>query len=126
VEKLVEKMRIFAIILFGSRVRGDWGPWSDYDILVVGEFEEPYLERIGRILEILSEISLPIEPHPYTLDEIKEMLLKGNPLVVDALEEGRPLYVTERFREVEELFWELKRKGLRRSSTSIILPKQEE
>ncbi len=74
VEKPVDAMRAKVVILFGSRARGDWGPWSDFDLLIIAGFEERYLDRIGRILEIFSDVPLPIEPHPYTLEEALDML----------------------------------------------------
>ncbi|BES81939.1 nucleotidyltransferase domain-containing protein [Pyrodictium abyssi] len=89
VEKLVNGPRgVDAIILFGSRARGDWVPWSDYDILVIAEFREKYLDRIARILDLLSDLPVEVEPHPYTIEEATRMLLRGNPIIIDAIEEG--------------------------------------
>lgn len=126
VNRLVAKYRLVAIILFGSRARGDWGPWSDYDLLIIGDFEKNYIDRIGDILELLSDINMPIEPHPYTLRESLEMLRKGNPLIVDAIEEGKILYKDRGYEELLKVFLELKEKGIRRSGTSIILPEKTE
>ncbi len=92
VEALKSKFRVKAVILFGSRARGDWIPWSDYDLLIIGDFREKYLDRIKNILDALADVTLPIEPHPYTLNEAVNMLRKGNPLIIDALEEGIILY----------------------------------
>ncbi len=122
VEKLKSKFDIIAIILFGSYARGDWGPWSDYDLLIIGDFNIDYLDRIRKILELVDDIPLPIEPHPYTLDEAMKLLKKGTPSIVDALEEGKVLYCDDRFKALEKLYKELKRKGMRRTSTSIIIP----
>ena len=62
VDRLRSRYRLHAVVLFGSRARGDWGPWSDYDLLVVADFDAPYLERIGEIMELLEGLG-PIEPH---------------------------------------------------------------
>ena len=36
VESLKKNLdKLEAVILFGSRARGDWGPWSDYDLLII-------------------------------------------------------------------------------------------
>jgi len=122
VERLKRVLRVRAVILFGSRARGDWGPWSDYDLLIVADFDEPYLERIKRVLDILADVRLPIEPHPYTLEEAMNMLQRGNPLIVDALEEGIVLYRGPEFEKIERLYHELKRRGLRRTRTSVVIP----
>jgi len=123
VARLVRSLdRVEAIVLFGSRARGDWTPWSDYDILIVAQFNERYLDRIARILELLSDIPLEIEPHPYTLEESIHMLLKGNPTLVDAMEEGIVLYEGPGFKIMLETYMDLKKKGLTRTETSIVLP----
>ena len=110
------------VILFGSRARGDWGPWSDYDLLIVADFDEDFLNRIAHILELLSDVRLPIEPHPYTLEEALEMLRSGCPTIVDALEEGTILYSSPELELLHTTYLELKRRGLRRTKTTIIIP----
>ncbi|MEM2173335.1 MAG: nucleotidyltransferase domain-containing protein [Thermoproteota archaeon] len=122
VKRLVARYRLTAVILFGSRARGDWGPWSDYDLLIIGDFEKNYVDRIGDVLELLSDIKIPVEPHPYTLEESLEMLRKGNPLIIDAIEYGKVLYRDKDYEELLKTFLKLKKNGMRRSNTSIILP----
>lgn len=119
VNKLRENYRIHAIILFGSRARKDHKPWSDYDLLIIADFSEKFLDRIGKLLEILPS---KVEPHPYTLNEAIEMLKKGNPTFVDAFEEGILLYSDEKFELLKQIYEEMLRRGLRRSKVSIILP----
>lgn len=126
VRRLVKELNAKAIILFGSRARGDWLPWSDYDILIIADFKEDYLSRLGKVLEILSNLPIPVEPHPYTLEEAIEMLKKGSPTIVDALEEGIVLHKSEDLSKLMKTYEEMKRKGLRRSEVSIILPPNNE
>jgi len=120
VERLVSELRPIAVILFGSRARGDWKPWSDYDLLIVAEFKERYMDRFLKIYDIVG--NRPIEPHPYTLEEALKMLERGNPMLVDAMEEGIVLYEGEGFRKLKDLYERLKEKGLSKSDTSVILP----
>ncbi|MDH5806808.1 MAG: nucleotidyltransferase domain-containing protein [Candidatus Methanomethylicaceae archaeon] len=122
VKKILEKFHVDVIILFGSRARGDYKPWSDYDILIIANFKEKYLDRIAEILELLNEIKITIEPHPYTLKEAIEMLKKGNPIIVDAISEGLILYEGEGLKELLKVYEELLKKGLKKSEVSIILP----
>ena len=124
VNRLVTKLpaRVKAIILCGSRARGDWTPWSDYDLLIIADFREKYLDRIKNILEIIGDLYIDVEPHPYTLNEAIEMLRKGNPLIVDALEEGKILYSTNDFKKLINVYKELKEKGMMRTNTTIIVP----
>lgn len=122
VERIAKSYRVDALILFGSRARGDYKPWSDYDVLIVADFKEKYLDRIGRILDMLSDLSIYVEPHPYTFEEAVEMLRRGNPTLVDALSEGIVLYSGEKFKELLKHYEELLRRGLRKTETSVIVP----
>ncbi len=125
VRKIIEEFKPIAIILFGSRARGDWGPWSDYDVLVIADFKEAYLERIGRIIELLRNVKIPIEPHPYTLEEAISMLYRGNPTIIDAIEEGVFLHSTPEAQKLLNEYHRLKSKGLKRTKTTIIVPRNE-
>lgn len=122
IDKLKNRYKVYAIILFGSRARGDWMPWSDYDLLILADFKEKYLNRIYEILSLLSDVKLPIEPHPYTLDEAVQMLKRGNPMIIDAIEEGRILLSSREFTGVLEIYRELKKRGLARTKTTIKVP----
>jgi predicted nucleotidyltransferase len=122
VEKLRNRYKLFGVVLFGSRARGDYKPWSDYDVLIIGIFEKPYLERLRDVLETLRDVSIPVEPHPYTVEESIEMLSKGNPIIIDALSEGIVLYKTKEFEILENIFRDFVKRGLKKSNVSIILP----
>ncbi len=98
-------------------------PWSDYDLLIIADFKSKYLERINEIPEILSDIKIPIEPHPYTLEEACKMLKKGNPLIIDAIEEGKILFKTNKLNKLIRIYSKLKNMGLTRTKTTIKLPK---
>jgi len=120
VERVSRRVRLHAAILFGSRARGDHGPWSDYDLLLIGDFEEPYLDRLKTLLDLTEGIRISIEPHPYTLEEALRMLERGNPSIVDAVEEGKPIIVGEGWEKILERYRIMRRRGkLRRTRTSI-------
>ncbi len=40
VRRITEKYPTNAIILFGSRARGNYKPRSDYDLLIIADFKE--------------------------------------------------------------------------------------
>jgi len=109
-----------AVILFGSYARREEMPWSDYDLLIIGDFDTPYLERLRILMDELEGIPIPIEPHPYTLKEALRMLERGHPTIVDSIEEGVPLLTSEKYGILIERYRELKSRGkLRRTSTTI-------
>jgi len=78
VGRLVERLEPQAVVLFGSFARGDVHEASDLDLLVVADFPEPFLERIGRLLELASDLELPLEPVGYTSEEVVAMWQQGN------------------------------------------------
>jgi len=120
VERVSRRVRIHAAILFGSRARGDHGPWSDYDLLLIGDFREPYLQRLKMLFDLMEGIKIPIEPHPYTLSEALGMLGEANPTIVDAIEEGKPILIGKEYEKLLEKYRRMKKKGkLRRTRTSI-------
>ena len=122
VERLRERFKVFGVVLFGSRARGDYKPWSDYDVLVVGAFDKPYLERLKEVLDAVGDAPIPVELHPYTLEEAVDMLMRGNPIIVNALSEGVVLYKTREFEVLEETYRRLVEKELRRTSVTVVLP----
>lgn len=54
-ERLSETFRLRQLILFGSKARGDYGKWSDIDVLVLVEDEKNWNNR-----ELLSDITYDI------------------------------------------------------------------
>jgi len=121
VKRVGKRVKLHAAILFGSRARGDHKPWSDYDILLIGEFKEPYLERLKILFDLTEGIRIPIEPHPYTIDEVLMMLERGNPMIVDAIEEGKQILMDEEYEKILGKYREMKKAGkLKRTKTTII------
>jgi predicted nucleotidyltransferase len=123
VERLRERFKVFGAVLFGSRARGDYKPWSDYDVLVVGAFDKPYLERLKEVLDAVGDAPILVELHPYTLEEAVDMLMRGNPIIVNALSEGVVLHKTKEFEVLEGAYRKLVERGLRRTSVTVVLPR---
>ena len=73
------------------------------------------------LLELTEGIKIPIEPHPYTLNEALKMLERGNPIIVDAIEEGEPIKLTREFDKLLEKYKSMRKAGkLKRTKTTII------
>jgi len=53
VNLMVERLPILLIILFGSRARGDYLPHSDYDLLIIGNFKDQFMDRLKKIMELM-------------------------------------------------------------------------
>lgn len=67
----------FTVILFGSRARGDFKIYSDYDLLVIGE-ELPRFPPTDAI-----------ELHFYKRERIDKEIAEFNTVVIDAFYEGK-------------------------------------
>lgn len=82
------------VLLFGSFASRDIHEGSDVDLLVVADFHEPLLERIGVLLELNQGIGLPLEPLGYTPEEFRLMREEGNSFLQEVLRTGRVLHGT--------------------------------
>lgn len=71
VNVVVSRLNPQLVILFGSFATGDINEGSDVDILVVADFKEDFLERMGTLMK-LNTFGIPIEPLGYTSEEFEE------------------------------------------------------
>ncbi|MCX8183126.1 MAG: nucleotidyltransferase domain-containing protein [Crenarchaeota archaeon] len=83
--KIKTRFEIKRALIFGSFARRELHEGSDIDIIIIGCFKGRMHERI---LEVLRETDLPIEPLCYTESEFQKMLENKNPLLMDALQKG--------------------------------------
>jgi predicted nucleotidyltransferase len=77
VKQLANRYRLYGVVFSGSRARGDYKPWSGYDLLVIGAFEEPYLERLAKILGALKDTSLPWSLTPTPSEKLWTCFLRA-------------------------------------------------
>ncbi len=86
VAKIAERFPNSAVILFGSRARGQERPDSDYDVLVVMDLEDR--DRLKKILEIrsLKPRGISVDVLVLSPDEITD------PLYWEMLKGGRVLH----------------------------------
>lgn len=91
-KQLVEKYGPEKIILFGSAARGDTGPDSDADFLIIKK-QTPYYgsDRIRELSPII-ERNIPVDFLIYRPEEFEKRLLMGDPFLKAILKEGRVLY----------------------------------
>ncbi len=79
---LKQKFPIKSIYVFGSFASGNIHEGSDIDLIIIGNFKERFIERIGKILELTD---LPIEPLVYTENEFDDMIKNKNPFILEIL-----------------------------------------
>jgi predicted nucleotidyltransferase len=91
-KQLIEKYGPEKIILFGSAARGDSGPDSDADFLIIKK-QTPYYgsDRIRELSPII-ERNIPVDFLIYRPEEFQNRLEMGDPFLKAILKEGKVLY----------------------------------
>ena len=81
------------VMLFGSMARGDYGLYSDADVLLVLSTSklDRFFDRIPEFLDDFVEAPVPVELLPYTEDELRRMEADGNMFIRRMLREGQLL-----------------------------------
>ncbi len=96
VRAIVDEVHPEEIILFGSQARGDAGPRSDIDLLVIES--EPFgegrskLKELNRLYRRLSGQGVPKDILVYSRAEVEKWRGTINHVVARALREGKVLY----------------------------------
>ncbi len=80
------------IVLFGSRARGEAGPRSDLDVLIIEESDLPRYKRAAPYLRALTGVYPAKDVVVWTPREIDAWSSEPNAFVTTALREGRTLY----------------------------------
>jgi len=113
-----EHLKPRLIVLFGSHARGDYTDESDIDLLVVSDM----LPRDPR--QSFEELFDPEEPRITPIGLNTEVFLsklrRGEPFILEILEDGRLLCVDEKFyEEIARVFTEVRRRYVRRGRAWI-------
>jgi len=110
--------RLRSFVVFGSRARGDWKPWSDTDVIIVIDgLDRPLkwraLWELGLPEEVVNRAhDIELEARIFTSEEFEEMLRSFSLTALDALEEGVVLYDDGFWRKMQSIFRRMKRDGL--------------
>jgi uncharacterized protein len=91
-KQLIEKYEPEKIILFGSAARGNTGPDSDADFLIIKKRTPYYGSDRIRELSRTIERNIPVDFLIYRPEEFEKRLEMGDPFLKAILKEGRVLY----------------------------------
>ncbi len=92
IRRVVKVAQPDKIILFGSAARGEMGPNSDVDLLVVkpGKFHQGYLT--GEIYMNLHGVGVPVDVILVTPEQVEKYARIHFMVISPALREGREVY----------------------------------
>lgn len=97
VEVLVREADPEQVILFGSHARGEAGPNSDLDLLVVEREVPSRLAEMARLRRALSPLRIPVDVLVIDLKQLTSCWADfPGTYLYDALREGRVLYAVDR------------------------------
>ena len=90
--QIIKKYKPEKIILFGSAARGEMGPDSDADFLVIKANTPFYGADRIRELSRMIERNIPVDLLVYKPEEFKSRLELGDPFLKAVVKEGKVLY----------------------------------
>jgi predicted nucleotidyltransferase len=79
------------VVLFGSHARGDAGPSSDVDLLVIEPRVEDQFAEIVRLQRVLAPLRLPADIVVLSAQHVAEWRDVESTMLHEALREGRVL-----------------------------------
>jgi predicted nucleotidyltransferase len=79
-ELVALRLDVLEVSLFGSLARGNHGASSDADIYILLRSDpRRFIDRISEFLDHFSDVGVPVEVFPYTLQEMETM--KGSAFI---------------------------------------------
>ncbi len=98
--------QVDSIVLYGSTVRGEAGPESDVDILVVGDDRRRLRDVASKIafdLDCEGGFTFLISPFAIERDELLNLRRLGSPFIRNVLNEGHVLYDNDTFAGIPDM-----------------------
>lgn len=120
IQTLDTKLNLHAFIIFGSQARGNALPYSDFDIVIVADFQEEYIYRSKWIVQIAPEV--PIDLFCYTPEEFNRLFNQYNLTAIDAIDEGIFLRGEKFLEPYVKQLEEFKKRGMRKTDSLLIPP----
>ncbi|HUY00555.1 MAG TPA: nucleotidyltransferase domain-containing protein [Candidatus Deferrimicrobium sp.] len=120
IQKIQQKIKLHAVILFGSRAKGDAKFYSDFDLVIIGDFKIPFFERIKWVL--WETPSVPVDVFCYTPEEFDKMFNSYHLTAIDAIGEGLVLFGQDFVQPYKIKYQEFVQHGMRKTECTLIPP----
>jgi predicted nucleotidyltransferase len=99
IEQLSKLTNVRAVIVIGSRARGNWKLSSDIDTIIVVDKAISYTE--------LPSLGI-VDPRIYTVEELIETINSAEYDLIEAFEEGKVIYDDGIWKEMQKAYEEVK------------------
>ena len=120
IDQLRTRVKVHAVILFGSQARDEAHVYSDYDVLIIANFQHRFIDRGELVIDI--KTSVPMDTFCYTPDEFKEMFSSYNITAIDALGDGIVLFGNDYIKRYKEQYKDYINRGMRKYKCVLINP----
>ena len=97
VETIAERFKPDKIVVFGSCARGEAGPDSDLDLLVIMKSNLPRYKRATPMRLLFNPTPCPMDILVFTPREVRRWNGTTNHIVTEALEKGVVAYAKSRY-----------------------------
>lgn len=115
-EEYRKKLSLKLVVLFGSRVRGDYTDESDVDILVVADDLPKDPREVFVILRNTKYIN--VNPIGFNTEVFIKKLKTGSTFILEILDDGKIIYADNQFqKQVMNIYEEVRGKYLKRGKT---------
>lgn len=91
-DRLISELNPERIVLFGSRARGEHGPDSDVDLLIVAHSTKPFYERSAYVSSLFRPRDWSLDAFVFTPQEIQADSGRNGTLVEIVEREGKVIY----------------------------------
>ncbi|MHA1721376.1 MAG: nucleotidyltransferase domain-containing protein [Promethearchaeota archaeon] len=119
IQELRNRVNLIAFIIFGSRARGDYLPYSDFDVLIVADFKEKYISRGEWIVQIAPDVAIDI--FTYTPNEFENLFNSYNLTAIDSIGEGIVLVGDNFYKKYKKKFEFFIANGMKKDTKLQIL-----
>ena len=99
IEQLSKLTNVRAVVVIGSRARGDWKLSSDIDAIIIVDKDISYTE--------LPSLGM-VDPRIYTVEELIEAIKTAEYELIEAFEEGKIIYDDGIWKETRKTYEEAK------------------
>lgn len=120
IDRIRDRIPLHAVVVFGSRARGDANKYSDYDLLIIGNFKESFRKRWNWVIQLTPDVSTDL--FCLTAEEFAALFDDFNITAIDAIGEGIVLFGEDFIAPFKARYEEYVRKGMKKTSCLLVHP----